>query len=213
MLTIKNLSVGYDKKPVALIKNFSLGAGEHGLILGASGSGKSTLLYTLAGLLPFIKTKNDNATAMVDGNDLLTMTPRQADQFRGKTMGIIYQSLYLIRSLTVLDNLLAASYAAGLKQDQTHAKHLLRAVGIDNLADTKPDKLSLGQQQRVAIARAAITMPKIIFGDEPTSALDDNNCHGAMDLLLRVAQEAKASLLIATHDPRIKKYFDKTITL
>ena len=211
MLAIKNLSIGYGKKPIARVKNFSLASGEHGLILGPSGSGKSTLLYTLAGLLPAINSAG--ASVMVHNTNLLTMAPRMMEEFRGKTMGIIYQSLYLIRSLTVIDNLLVVSHAAGLRQDKKHAMTLLRAVGVDGLAHRRPDELSLGQQQRVALARAAVTRPKIIFGDEPTSALDDKNCHAAMGLLFKVAAESSASLLIATHDPRIKKYFDKTITL
>ncbi len=224
MLAIKNLSVGHGKKTVATVKDFSLNSGQHGLILGPSGSGKSTLLYTMAGLLPIMATgkQQSDTSLFIDGVNLATMAPAMIESFRGKKIGVIYQSLYLMRSLTVLENLLVVFYAAQIKN--THAKvdkqaakkfamELLQAVGIENLAEQKPDQLSLGQQQRVAIARAAVHQPRIIFGDEPTSALDDASCHDAMKLLLRVASDAKASLVVATHDARIKKYFDKTINL
>ena len=135
------------------------------------------------------------------------------DEFRGRHIGIIYQTLHMVSALTVLENLLLAQYAAGLPQDRDKAVDLLEHLGIADKKDDKPETLSQGQQQRVAIARATINGPKIIVGDEPTSALDDNSCETVMELLLHLAASSNASLVIATHDQRIKRHFHKQITI
>lgn len=135
------------------------------------------------------------------------------DVFRGRHIGIIYQTLHMISALTVLQNLLLAQYAAGLPQDRDKALSLLEHLGIADKKDDKPETLSQGQQQRVAIARATINGPKIIVGDEPTSALDDKSCESVMELLLQLAASSNASLVIATHDQRIKRHFHKQITI
>ena len=106
-----------------------------------------------------------------------------------------------------------AQYAAGLPQDVKKVEMLLTQLGLGDHHHKKPSALSQGQQQRVAIARATINSPTLIIGDEPTSALDDESCETVMKLLLDVAKASDASLIIATHDARIKKHFAKTITL
>lgn len=208
MLNIKNLKAGYDGKAVVEIESLSLAAGEHCLILGKSGSGKTTLLYALAGVLkPLageITLENTNITAL-SGSTL--------DSFRGKNIGIIYQTLHMAAPLSVLENILLVQYAAGVPQDAAKAEKLLASLGLLDYRHKKPENLSVGQQQRVAIARAAINAPKLILGDELTSALDDESCDAVMKLLLDTAKSSGASLVIATHDARIKKHFSKTITL
>lgn len=204
MLNIQNLQAGYDGKAVAAIDNFTLAAGENALILGKSGSGKTTLLYAIAGLLQPI-----TGEISLAGTSLIPMS----DSFRGRHIGIIYQTLHMVAALSIMDNLLLAQYSAGLVQDAQKAQSLLGRLGIDDLRDRKPETLSQGQQQRAAIARAAMNDPKIILGDEPTAALDDESCDAVMHLLLDTAKAANASLIIATHDARIRKYFPKTITL
>ncbi len=116
-------------------------------------------------------------------------------------------------AVSVRDNILLAQYAAGVQQNPAKADALLAQLGLSAHADKKPHTLSHGQQQRVAIARAAINGPQLILGDEPTSALDDVSCGAVMELLLSTAQAAGSSLVIATHDARIRKYFTQTITL
>lgn len=208
MLTIKNLKAGYDGKAVVEIPSLSLSAGEHCLIMGKSGSGKTTLLYALAGVL-----KPLAGEIALDNTNINALSGAALDSFRGKHIGIIYQTLHMAAPLSVLENILLVQYAAGVPQDAAKAEKLLAQLGLLDHRHKKPEELSQGQQQRVAIARAAINNPKLILGDEPTSALDDETCEAVMKLLLDTAKTSGASLVIATHDARIKKHFAKTITL
>ena len=197
MLNIKNLKAGYGGKVVVEIENLALAAGEHCLLLGKSGSGKTTLLYAIAGLL-----------TPLSGEILL-----ENEVVKKSNVGIIYQALHTVSALSVLENILLVQYAAGVSQDAKKAEKLLVQLGLDEHIHKKPNELSQGQQQRVAIARAAVNNPKLILGDEPTSALDDEACEAVMNLLLETARETGASLIIATHDARIKKHFEKIIML
>jgi len=117
----------------------------------------------------------------------------------------------MVNALTVLENVLLAQYAAGMPQERGKALALLEQLGIADKRNDLPETLSQGQQQRVAIARAAINSPRIIIGDEPTSALDDQACETVMGLLLELAASSNASLIVATHDQRIKGHFHKEI--
>ena len=208
MLTIKNLQAGYNGKPVVDVPSLALASGEHCLILGKSGSGKTTLLYAIAGLL-----KPLSGEIMLDEVNIATSSGATLDAFRGKHIGIIYQTLHMVSAVSVLDNILLAQYAAGLPHDAKKAEMLLAKLGLIDHRHKKPEALSQGQQQRVAIARAAINSPKLLVCDEPTSALDDESCEAVMTLLLDTAKATAASLVVATHDARIKKHFTKTITL
>jgi ABC-type lipoprotein export system ATPase subunit len=208
MLEILKLQAGYEDKVIVEVPHLALSTGEHCLILGASGSGKTTLLCTLAGLLTPL-----GGEITLDGQNLGNLQGSALDVFRGRNVGIIYQTLHMVGALTVLQNLLLAQYAAGVAQDRDKAISLLEQLGIADKKDKKPETLSQGQQQRVAIARATINGPKIIVGDEPTSALDDKSCETVMELLLQLAASSQASLVIATHDQRIKRHFHQQITL
>ncbi len=208
MLQIQNLKAGYNGKAVVDIAALSLQPGEHCLILGKSGTGKTTLLYALAGLLSPI-----SGNIRVGDQEITELDKSVLDAFRGKNIGIIYQTLHMAGALSVLENLLLVQYAAGTAQDTKKAEKLLAQLGLLDYCNRKPETLSQGQQQRVAIARAAMNSPKIILGDEPTSALDDETCETVIQLLLDAAKASNASLVVATHDARIKKYFQKTITL
>ncbi len=208
MLSITHLKAGYAGKTVVDLPELTLDKGEHCLILGKSGSGKTTLLYAIAGLLTPL-----SGEIRLNETSLTALSISARDAFRGKHIGIIYQALHTVPALSVLENLLLASYAASLPQDRAKALSLLQQLGIADQRGKKPQALSQGQQQRVAIARAAMNNPALILGDEPTSALDDASCDAVMQLLLSLAKSSGASLVIATHDARIKKYFSKTITL
>lgn len=150
---------------------------------------------------------------MMNGSNFNDLHGSAMDLFRGRHIGIIYQTLHMINALTVLENLLLARYAAGLPQERDKAISLLEQLGIAGQKDDKPETLSQGQQQRVAIALAVINDPRIIVADEPTSALDDKSCEAVMELLLRLATTSNASLLVATHDQRIKHHFQRQITI
>ena len=208
MLNIENLVAGYDGTPVVQIPSLSVPSGEHCLILGQSGSGKTTLLYAIAGLL-----KPQDGRILLDDTEMAALNGAAQDAFRGKHIGIIYQTLHMAAPLSVLQNILLVQYAAGLPQDAARAEEWLTRLGLFEHRHKKPSELSQGQQQRVAIARAAINAPRLILGDEPTSALDDAACETVMRLLLESAQASGASLIVATHDARIQKYFRHTVTL
>lgn len=208
MLEINGLNVGHDGNAILEVPHLSVFTGEHCLILGASGSGKTTLLSTLSGLLAPIA-----GELLIDGFSVHNLRGVAMDEFRGRHIGIIYQTLHMVGALTVLDNLLLVQYSAGLPQDREKAIALLEHLGVAEKKDHKPETLSQGQLQRVAIARAVINGPRIIVGDEPTSALDDRSCETVMELLLQLAASANASLVIATHDQRIKRHFHRQITL
>ena len=114
------------------------------------------------------------------------------------------QRLHLIDSLSVLDNLLLAQYMAGEVQNPAHAREVLASLDLAEKANAKPHELSHGQAQRVAVARAVVNKPKLLLADEPTSNLDDVRCVQVLDLLLDQAKACGATLVIATHDQRIK---------
>lgn len=206
MLDIKHLSVGYNGKPVWKLSELTLNAGDQFLLTGPSGSGKTTLLYTLAGLQPAL-----SGHIIINNTDITTLSEAQRDHFRGQHIGIIFQTLHLVKSLSVLDNLLLASYVATVAQQKNHALELLDHLGIANKAHHLPEQLSQGQAQRVAIARAVLHKPALLLADEPTSSLDDDSCNNVIELITRIAHENNTMLIISTHDQRVKTHFKHTL--
>ena len=171
MLNIERVTLGYEGKPVLNFKGLDLPKGGHCLLSGTSGSGKTTLLYAIAGLNPVI-----SGRITINGTEVTALSEARQDYFRGQNIGIIFQTLHLVKSLTVLENLLLASYLVGHPQDTDSVITLLKKLGIEDKKDAMPSRLSQGQAQRVAIARAVLNKPKLILADEPTSSLDDKNC-------------------------------------
>ena len=208
MLKLSALTLGYNQQALVKIKDFSLKQGEECLITGASGSGKTTLLYTIAGLLPHI-----SGSIFVGDTEIQSLNESARDQFRGKHIGIIFQTLHLVKSLTVLENILLSSYLINQPQQQEHAIAVLEKLGIVKKRNLLPSDLSQGQQQRVAIARAVFNKPSLILADEPTANLDDIAAENTITLLKQVAAEHKTTLVIATHDARVKAQFKKVIAL
>ena len=206
MLKLTNVTLGYGKKPVLEMGSLQIEKGGRFLISGPSGSGKTTLLYAIAGLLPVM-----SGTITIDGTNITAMGESARDKFRGAHIGTIFQTLHLVRSLSVLDNLMLAFYAAGQKQDKTRATHMLHRLGIEDKKDALPEQLSQGQAQRVAIARAVLHRPSLILADEPTSSLDDKAAARVIEIILKVAEEAGAALLVSTHDNRIRQHFKQTM--
>jgi putative ABC transport system ATP-binding protein len=135
------------------------------------------------------------------------------DAFRGKNIGIIFQQSHLIKSLNVEENLEAAQYLSGEKQNTDKVKTILERLNLGAKLKAKPSKLSQGEQQRVAIARALVNSPQLILADEPTSSLDDINCTEVVNLLLEQSKESGATLIIVTHDGRLKSMFENKIEL
>ena len=126
---------------------------------------------------------------------------------------MIYQTSHFVRSLSVIENLALAQRFAGQPIDRTKLKGLLDKLNILDKANQKTYTLSQGEQQRVAIARALVNSPVLILADEPTSALDDHNTDAVLDLLVSQADQVNATLIVVTHDNRLKSKFDKRIEL
>jgi ABC-type lipoprotein export system ATPase subunit len=209
MILIELLRFGYrDGDDVLRLDEFVLEPRRNVLVVGPSGCGKTTLLHLIAGLL-----LPRSGRVIVDGRDLSELSPSARDRFRGQHIGIVLQQFHLLPTLTSMQNLLVAQTIAGLRADRTAAHSMLNALGVDERVHAYPHELSVGQQQRVAIARALVNRPKLLLADEPTSNLDDEACGSVADLLLETAQEQGVSLLIATHDSRLKSRIARQLAL
>lgn len=207
MLRWSHLQIGHGQNPILKLEDKEFSAGAQILVRGPSGSGKTTLLYTLAGLMPAV-----GGEIWINNTELPRLKEDARDRFRGKNIGIIFQTLQLVKSLTVLDNLLLASFVAGLKQDAQAARAALEKLGLGDKADFLPEKLSQGQAQRVAFARAVQHKPSLILADEPTSSLDDESCAVVVQLMRQMAHETNAILVVSTHDHRVGEQFDCVLT-
>ncbi len=208
MISTKNLRFSYSKDQDFIFPDLYCEAGSTLLITGDSGKGKTTYLHLLAGLL-----QPTSGEIIIDNTDLVSLSEKKTDRYRGKNIGVVFQKSYFIAALTVLENLQIASWLATGKKHTKRAKRLLEQLGIENQASKLPSQLSIGQQQRVSIARALMNEPKVLLADEPTSSLDDKNAEKVIDLLTSLSKEYKAALLIVTHDSRIKEKFINKITL
>src|SRR5262245_17543843 len=199
MFAVENLRHAYSGAEVLHVADWRAEQGAQWLVIGPSGSGKTTLLHILAGILRPV-----SGSVAVAGQDLVALGARGLDRFRGQHIGIVLQRLHLIPSLPVMDNLLLAQYLAGLPQDRTRAAEVLGALDLAGKEAAYPHELSFGQAQRVAVARAVVNRPRLLLADEPTSNLDDARCFQALDLLQAMAKACNATLVIATHDQRIR---------
>ena len=208
MISASNLAFKYSPTSVLAFPDFTVNSGEHFLLLGESGSGKTTLLYLLGGLL-----RNYSGSVEVMDVKLESLSEHALDKFRGQHMGFVFQRNHLITALTVEQNLMMPAFLAGLPATHDRIDEVLTSLGIANKRKARVTDLSQGQAQRVAIARAVINKPAIILADEPTSALDDKHCNSVISLLTDVAAQNKATLVIATHDQRLKNMIEKKIIL
>ena len=208
MIAATDLSYSYNKVTTIRFPDFSIGKGEHCLLLGESGSGKTTLLHLTGGLL-----RGYTGRLSVEGTELSTPSNFAMDKFRGKKIGFIFQKNHLVQALNVEKNILLAPYLAGLQVSEDRIQQVLFGMGLTEKRRSRVNELSQGQAQRVAIARAVLNHPPIILADEPTSALDDRNCERVIGLLLEVAEKNDATLVIATHDHRLKAKVNKHVQL
>lgn len=208
MLQTNNLSYAYNRSTELTFPNINCQRGEHCLLLGASGCGKTTLLHLLGGLL-----SPKAGTVQVNDTILGQLSTAQLDKFRGKEIGIIFQQSHFVRALTVEENLLLAQQLAGVQPNKTRIRELLERLNIVHKLRAKTSNLSQGEQQRVAIARAIVNQPAVILADEPTSALDDQNTEQVIQLLTEQAEAVNATLLVVTHDNRLKGRFAQQILL
>jgi putative ABC transport system ATP-binding protein len=204
MLRTESIAHSYHGQNLLKFKDWEIAPTEQWLLLGDSGSGKTTLIHILTGLL-----KPEQGKVFIDSTDIYSLSQKKLDKFRGQHIGLIFQRPHLIKSLTIRDNIRIAQSFAGLPINNHRIDEVLETLGILNKSKNYPHELSQGQLQRVSIARAVINKPTIVVADEPTSSLDDKNTEAVLDLLISQSALNGSTLLIATHDKRVKQLFTK----
>lgn len=202
MLTLNSVAHNYNSNKMISFDNWKINTAEQWLLLGASGSGKTTLLHILTGIL-----KPTNGEVVIDSTSIYKLGAKDLDQFRGRNIGIVFQRPHLIKSLTISENLAMAQSFANLKVDNNRISEVLESLDIVDKKNAYPNELSQGQLQRVSIARAVINKPSLLIADEPTSSLDDYNATAVLNLLLSQSSLNEATLIVATHDNRVKQAF------
>jgi len=203
---------GSGETEVVAVRDVSLevAPGEVVLIMGPSGSGKTTLLLMIGALL-----KASEGNIAVSGIDLTSLSEAQLPDIRLRNFGFIFQDFNLLSSLSVQDNVAFAAELTGIGHGEAREKAatLLAELGLGHRLRFPPHKLSGGEKQRVAIARALINEPALILADEPTANLDSRAGHETMQLLRRIAKERGRTVVIVSHDERIKDIADRVLWL
>jgi putative ABC transport system ATP-binding protein len=208
MVDVKAVSYQYAGAESMTFGDLCIGAGEKWLLTGESGSGKSTFLHILTGIL-----KPASGKVTIDGTDIYSLSSAAQDRFRGRNIGIVFQQAHLIKSLTIQENLLLAQSFAGLPKNKKEVNQMLQELGIGSKAFSYPQQLSQGQLQRASIGRALINRPGLLVADEPTSSLDNRNADTVLRLLLDLSNSHNTSLLVSTHDDRVKPAFSNVYNL
>lgn len=205
-----SLTLGEGASSVHVLKEISLNLvrGESAGIVGPSGSGKSTLLMVIAGLETV-----DAGTVTVDGVLLTGKSEDEVAAFRGRTVGIVFQSFHLIPNMTALENVAVPLELAGHDGAFGAAEAELAAVGLSERLTHYPGELSGGEQQRVAIARALAPQPAILIADEPTGNLDQATGRQIADLLFAKAKERQTTLVLVTHDTTLAARCDRHVAM
>lgn len=213
-LEISNVTKRYGSgaTEVVAVKDISLSVvpGEIVLIMGPSGSGKTTLLLMLGALL-----RPSAGEIRLNGNIISAMKENRLPDIRLRKFGFIFQDFNLLSALTALENVALVAELAGVKRPEARrrATELLSRMGLGERLNFLPEKLSGGEKQRVTIARALINQPALILADEPTANLDSKIGHEIMRLMRRIAKDQGRSVVIVSHDQRIKDIADRVLWL
>jgi putative ABC transport system ATP-binding protein len=197
-------------RPVTILDRVNLDVAESDVlaITGPSGSGKSTLLGLIAGL-----DRPTSGSILVDGVDITALDESALARLRCGTIGFVFQSFQLIPTLTALENVGVPLELAGRAEASDHARGLLESVGLADRADHYPAQLSGGEQQRVALARAVALRPRLLLADEPTGNLDTRTGAHIVDLLLKLRDEFRATLVLVTHDEALARHARRIVRL
>jgi lipoprotein-releasing system ATP-binding protein len=208
MISVQNLHFSYNSNKRFEFPDIRCDNRDATLILGQSGKGKTTLLHLLALLLKPAAGDITIDDQLVSGANASEMT-----RIRAQKIGIVYQRPHFVSALTVLENILMPNYLANKPLNKTKATQLADYLGFVDHLQKKTAQLSQGEQQRVSIARALINDPSVLLADEPTSSLDDDNCQRVTEILKKQAFEIGASLVVVTHDQRLKNEFSNQVFL
>jgi lipoprotein-releasing system ATP-binding protein len=215
----KTYTLGKTLVPVLRGVSLSIEEGERVAILGRSGSGKSTLLHLLAGL--DTPDSGHDSSITFDGRTLAARSGRELDDYRTRSVGLVFQFYHLFPELPVLENVLIASmigksrasWTTSRRDLKARAASLLEQVGLGHRLYHRPVELSGGERQRVAIARALMNQPRIVLADEPTGNLDRQTGSAILDLLDGIQASSKQTMVIVTHDPATAARADRTVRL
>jgi putative ABC transport system ATP-binding protein len=205
-----NLALGRGAARVHILKDISLAIenGEAVGLVGPSGSGKSTLLMVIAGL-----ERIDSGSVTVAGADIGSLGEDDLARFRGRNVGIVFQSFHLIPTMTALENVAVPLELAGASDAFARAESELAAVGLSDRLTHYPAELSGGEQQRVALARALAPQPSILVADEPTGNLDEATGKQIVDLLFAGHVARNTTLVLVTHDATLAARCDRVVRL
>ena len=199
MISCQNLTFSYSPQKQFTFPDITCADREALLILGQSGRGKTTLLHLMALLL-----RPEGGKVLIGDKDITPLSVAEAAAVRASQIGIVYQKPHFVSSLSGLENVLLPNYLAQKFQDKNRARALSEELGFAEHLSKKTHQLSQGEQQRVSIARALMNNPAVILADEPTSSLDDANCDKVITLLKNQSEQIGASLVVVTHDQRLK---------
>lgn len=185
-------------------------SGELTILEGPSGSGKSTLLSIITTILT-----PDAGELFLLGKEMLHISQNQRAKFCRTHLGIVFQSLFLIPTLSVMENVTLPLLISGNDEKKSieRSMQVLKKMKMDHRADVSPSSLSKGQQQKIAICRAIVNESQIVVCDEPTSSLDQHSGHDTMEILKELAKEASKAVLVVTHDHRIFSFADRIISI
>ena len=206
LLCVKDLCKTYvtEKRQNNILKNVNLTIeeGEMVAVMGPSGSGKSTLLYAISGM-----DQPTSGQVLFAGKDITKMQEKELAALRLDEMGFIFQQMYMMKNLTILDNILLPAMESkkpdqSKKEKQERGEALMRKLGIIEIADNDINEVSGGQLQRACICRSMMNTPKLLFADEPTGALNGAASHEVMDELVKLNEEG-TTIVMVTHDARV----------
>lgn len=200
MIKANNIQLNYGNLPVLKGVNLHIKKGEFVSIIGSSGAGKTTLLQILGTL--------ENPTigeVIINGTNITELNDKDLSNFRNENIGFVFQFHNLLAEFTALENVCLPAFIAGKDKRETQEKatELLKLLKIDHRSSHKPNELSGGEQQRVAVARALINSPSIILADEPSGNLDSENAISLHNLLLKLNQEMKQTIVVVTHNKQL----------
>lgn len=210
ILKVQDLCKSFGETQVLNNVNFEVEEGEFIAIMGQSGSGKSTLLYSISGM-----DRPTSGDILLFGNDIAKLDDEKISEVRLKQMGFIFQHSYLLKNLSIKDNIVLPGFKLGkLSREEVNQNvdALLAKTGIENVAGHDIKKVSGGQLQRAAICRALINQPDILFGDEPTGALNSSTSREILDIINTINNEGTTVILV-THDVKVAARADRIIFL
>lgn len=206
----KSYGSGYNRVEVLKDINLNIQPGQLTLLVGPSGSGKTTLISVMATIL-----SPDSGQLILLDQDVEKMSEEEKALFRGNNIGMVFQSFFLIPTLTVAENMALPLIVKGQEEKPAIEKALmfLEKVHLADRFNVSPASLSKGQQQRIAIGRALMNDAPIVICDEPTSSLDHHSGFEIMELLQAIAKDSSKTVVVVTHDPRIFPYGDRVIEM